>query len=210
LVCIKMDAWLAEKRTAAQLRLDESERRLMHSRAGVLREVLAAREQLAAEATRVEEAEAELQAQRRLRGVDRGVLREVLGDEAERERLLLERELLRRHRFAGTLPPAVRPAPEPPVRLLPAAVDDEDTGQLDRPSANTEPFEVDITDRQIETLALRAVVRFAKLSGREAEDGWAAWRRELRRRLPAFTADEVASRADELRRMVNRDRRGVE
>lgn len=59
----------------------------------------------------------------------------------------------------------------------------------------------EITDSQIERLAVKAVTQFARLSGDESERAWALWRRELTLRLPPLAAAEVLRRADELRRM---------
>ena len=60
-------------------------------------------------------------------------------------------------------------------------------------------LEADYSDEEIETLATKPVVRFAHLSGSEAERAWQTWRGALRQRFPQFVAAEVEQRATELR-----------
>jgi len=65
--------------------------------------------------------------------------------------------------------------------------------------ANGPALQVHLSNEQIETLAARAVIRFAQLSGQGAENAWSAWRAELNRRFPQYAAIEISQRAEELR-----------
>ena len=84
------------------------------------------------------------------------------------------------------------PAPDA-SRQLPALAAPEGHG------LEEQRLEEYITDRQIETLALRALTRFAGLVPEEADRQWEEWRRELYVRFPPYAAAEVERRADELR-----------
>jgi hypothetical protein len=138
--------------------------------------ILEARRRVAVAGTATEEAEADLQLHRQVRVSGPEAGRTLLGQETEVERLLVERERLRRQRLPGALDAGV-----PLTPALPASV------------------EWEIDDRQVEALALKAVTRFAGLLPEEAERAWAAWRRELGLRLPPYAAAEVARRAEALR-----------
>ena len=61
--------------------------------------------------------------------------------------------------------------------------------------------EWEISDREIETLAVKAVSQFGSMAPVEAERSWLNWRRELELRLPPYAAQEVARRAEQLRQM---------
>jgi hypothetical protein len=137
--------------------------------------ILAARHQVALAGTASEEAEAELFLRRRLRSSDPSESRTLLGQETETERLLLEREQLRRERLR---PGGGATAGE--ARALPAAA------------------EWAISDQQIEAMAVRAVAHFAQFSGAKAERARALWRTELQQRLPPYAALEVAHRVEAL------------
>jgi hypothetical protein len=155
---LKTQAWLTRHAAAATL------------------VILEARQQVALAGTTSEEAEAELFLRREVRASGHQERQALLGQEAEVERLLLERERLRSQRQRAPLGGSdVLPL------ALPAAV------------------EWDLDDRQIETMAVKAVTRFSALPPPEAERAWAAWHRELRLRLPPYAAAEVARRAEALR-----------
>jgi hypothetical protein len=138
--------------------------------------ILEARRRVA-EACRVtEEAEAELEMGQFLRAIpgEQGV--QILGVQAEMERLQLERERLRRQRLQQGLPTTGAT-----LAALPPAV------------------EWEISDQEIEALAVKAVTHFGALESSEAERAWLTWRRELELRLPPYAAAEVARRAEQLR-----------
>jgi hypothetical protein len=141
--------------------------------------VLEARRRMAEARTTTEEAEAECQLRRTLRQAPTEQGRQILGQETEIERLLLEREHLRQQRWRNGLPGAGSPLP-----ALPAAI------------------EWEVSDQQIESLAVKAVTRFSQLPPAEAERAWARWRRELGVRLPPYAAAEVARRAQALRNLA--------
>lgn len=56
----------------------------------------------------------------------------------------------------------------------------------------------DVSDEQIEALALKAVLEIRQLPSAEVEQAWECWRRELGLRLPPYVATEVARRAEQL------------
>lgn len=143
---------------------------------------LEGRRQAADLARLADEAEAERALLASVRQAPPEQARRIIGADLETQRLLLEREQLRRERLG--LPPAAPTA----TRALPAPAEPE-------PAA----LEVHVSDRQVETLALRALTRFADLPPDEADRRWEQWRRELRLRLPSYAAAEVERRAEELR-----------
>jgi hypothetical protein len=150
--------------------------RMRHAAAAELT-ILEARRRVA-EARRVtEEAEAEVELRQALQTVsgEQGV--EILAPQAQIERLLLEREQLRRQRLQQALS-----GPSPAA--LPATV------------------EWEISDRQIEAFAVKAVTQFEALPPGEAQQQWLAWRRELELRLPPYAAAEVARRVEQLRQLA--------
>jgi hypothetical protein len=155
---------------------------LVHHAAAAEVTILGARRQVAESRLATLEAEAELQLRVTVAAVPPEQGREILGREMEVERLLLEREQLRKQRLIGG--PSQIPAP----LALPPAVDWE------------------VSDQQIQALAVKAVTRFAPLPPGEAERAWVLWRRELGLRLPAYAAGEVARRADELRDLARENR----
>jgi hypothetical protein len=141
--------------------------------------VLEARRRMAEARTITEEAETECQLRRTLRQASTDQGRQILGQETEIERLLLEREQLRQQRWMSGLPGAGSPAPALPVAI-----------------------EWEVSDRQTEALAVKAVTRFSQLPPAEADRAWARWRRELGVRLPPYAAAEVARRAQALRNLA--------
>jgi len=149
---------------------------LFRHAAGAELTVLEARRRMAEARITTEEAEAACQLRRTLRQAPAEQARQILGQETEIERLLLEREQLRQQRWMSGLPGA-----DPPSLALPAVI------------------EWEINERQIESLAVKAVTRFSQLPPAEAQRAWARWRRELGVRLPPYAAAEVARRAQELR-----------
>ena len=137
--------------------------------------ILDARRRVAQAAEAAEAAEARTAARRVVgrRGLD--LQRAITSHEVEMEGLLLERDRLQAQRREA------RRLPEPGRAAL---------------SGGAEPH---IDDREIEALAVKAVARFGRLDGNEAESAWAAWREELRKRFPRYAAAEVERRAAELR-----------
>lgn len=97
--------------------------------------------------------------------------RRIIGADLETQRLLKERDQLRRERLSH---PAVGsptvPALPPPSRPEPTAL------------------EAHVSDQQMEVLALRALTRFSNLPPDEEERRWDEWRRELHARLPPYAA----------------------
>lgn len=200
LMRLNWKARLAEGATEAELRILDCQLRLIEKRRAVaeadararmsledmeraayMRE-LEGRRQAADLARQADEAEAERALLASVRRAPPEQARRIIGADLETQRLLLEREQLRRERLG-------LPLPAPSAALaLPAA------GPME-PAA----LEVHVSDRQVETLALRALTRFAALPPEEAERRWDEWRRELHVRLPPYAADEVERRADELR-----------
>jgi hypothetical protein len=139
--------------------------------------ILEARRRVA-EARRVtEEAEAEVELRQSLQSLpgEKGV--QLLAPQTQIERLLLEREQLRRQRLQQALS-------GPPRAAIPAVV------------------EWDLSDREIEAMAVKAVTEFSRLPAAEAESQWLAWRRELELHLPSYAAQEVARRAEQLRQLA--------
>lgn len=82
------------------------------------------------------------------------------------------------------------------------AVQEGSRGERSRGSGLEDDTGLALTDRQIESLALKAVVRFARLPDEEAIRAWRIWQEELRRRFPAFAAAEIIQRARELRELA--------
>lgn len=199
---LRYDAWRSEIECEAELRLLTCEQVLAERRQALaLTEIngkyalaqaelsgklalaqadIDGRIRLTRAALEAEELEEELTFQRRLRQATPDRARLILGADVETQRLLLERDQLRRQRTIGAVPAMPsRPAEGgPPGQAL---------------------LEAHVSDREIETLAVRAVTRFALLEPAEARQEWARWRQELDARFPAYAAEEIASRADELR-----------
>ncbi len=198
LLRLNWQARLAEGATEAELRILDCQLRLIEKRhmvagadlqartiiadmerAAYMRE-LEGRREATDLARQADEAEAERALLASVRQAAPEQARRIVGADMETQRLLLEREQLRRERLAQ--PPAATnvalalPAPVEPVAL-----------------------EVHVSDRQIETLAVRALTRFAGLPPDEADRRWEQWRRELHVRLPPYAAAEVERRANELR-----------
>ena len=170
---------VAEAELRARIGLAEIEREAM------LRE-LAGRRQAAELAQHAEEAEAERRLMLSVRQAPPEQARRILGADIETQRLLKERDQLRRERLGTSLP-----VPSVPALPAPDYVDTDGTGGL----------EVYVSDRQVETLAVRALTRFSNLPPDEADRQWEAWRQELHVRLPSYAAAQVEARADELRRL---------
>ena len=195
-------AHLTEGATDAELRMLACQLRVIEGRRAVAEAELNARISLAdlertanvrelegrrqaAELERqAEEAEAERALLASVRQASPEQARRIIGADLETQRLLLEREQLRRERMG--LPPAAPPA----ALALPAP---------GRPGPAA--LEVHVSDRQVETLALRALTRFAALPPGEAERRWDEWRRELHLRLPPYAAAQVERRVEELREL---------
>jgi hypothetical protein len=152
--------------------------RMRHAAAAELT-ILEARRRVA-EAQRItQEAEAEVTLQQALQAApgEQGV--QLLGPQAEIERLLLERERLRRQRLQQAL-----------------------AGGGSLLAGQPAVVEWEISDREIESMAVKAVTQFAGLEPYAAQQAWSAWRRDLELRLPPYAAHEVARRAEQLRQMA--------
>lgn len=150
--------------------------------------VLEARREMAAARMATEDAERELRRCRHLYCVPPAEAQQVLREENETERLLLERKQIRDARFGrGALPPPAAQAPARAGLAFPAA----------SPAA-----ELALNDRQIERLAQNSAAHARDLPSGEAERFWAEWQAELERRFPAFAATEIARRAAELRGLL--------
>ena len=78
------------------------------------------------------------------------------------------------------------------IRLMPSGGD----GVL------SSPIELQVSDKLIEQLAVRAVTRFSQLPENEAERAWADWERDLKARLPAYVVADVVRRSQELRQQL--------
>jgi hypothetical protein len=186
-----------QQRLAARRSLAESELAAEHAfalarmqaRTGLALEGWSARLQIAQVALEAEEAEAECAFRRRVYVAPPEQARQILGASLETERLLGERERLRRQQRTGSEPPAPAMIPAPPSPLPPAMP----------PALPAPALEEHVSDRQIEALALRAVTRFGGLPPEAAERAWQEWRRELERRLPPYAVQEVCRRAEEVR-----------
>lgn len=199
---LRYEAWKEEAASDAEVRILSARQRVAKQRASGELAALQAKIQLAEtemdgrrrlllQALQVEELEGEVTLRRQLRQSSPEGRRQILGAEVEVERLMLEREQLRQQRLSGTAPvPATLPAHTMPA--LPA------------PEEAYEEAEEYISDRQIETLALKAVTRFAALEPDEADRQWRRWREELFRRFPEYAAEEIAQRTDEMRGLVRR------
>lgn len=223
----KWQAWLTEEATDAELRMLDCQRRVIEGRRTVAEAELDARIALdrkelggrldRAETERealiqnlegrrrvaeltllVEETEAERILLQTVRQAPPAQARQIVGAALETERLLAERDRLRRERL-GSSARAAFPATDS-VSALPAPVFQALTSSAITSSAVTSSaLEVHVSDHQIETLAVRALTRFAGLSPDEADQRWEEWKRELYVRLPPYAAAEVERRADELR-----------
>ena len=194
-------AHLAEGATEAELRILACQVRVIEGRRAVaeaelrariglaeiereaLLQELAGQRQAAELGLQAEEAEAERRLMSAVRQAPPEQARRILGADIETQRLLKERDQLRRERLGAPPVPA-------PLALL--ALPDPNGCE---PAA----LEVHVTDRQVEALAVRALTRFAGLPPDEADRQWEAWRQELHARLPPYAAAEVERRADELR-----------
>lgn len=198
LMRLNRQAWLAEGAAEAELRILACQQRLIEARravaeaglqaqislaeierAAALRE-LESQRQAAELALRADEAEAERRLMASVRQAAPEQARRIVGADTETQRLLLERDQLRRQRLGTPSSATVASASAP---------------------AETEPtgLEVHVSDQQVEALAVRALTRFAALPPDEAERRWDEWRRELQVRLPPYAAAEVEARATELR-----------
>ncbi len=179
---LRFTAWVTERATDAELRILHC-RKLVTEGRGIVQETeWETRRRIAIARRQAEEEEAEGHLGALLRQASAGNMRQILGSELEKEKLLLERSLLRRLQRAGLPPPAPQPVSDLP------------------PSANA--LEVHVSDQQIEAMALKAIARFGTLERDEAERAWATWRQELERRFPRYAALEIAARAEELRRIA--------
>jgi hypothetical protein len=199
-------AHLAEGATEAELRILASQVRVIEGRrevaeaelrarmvlAEIEREAvlkdLSGRRQAAELALQAEEAEAERRLMSAVRQASPEQARRILGADLETQQLLKERDQLRRERLGTGTPLPALPAPTLLAPSVPAWSGPEGAS-----------LQVHVTDRQVETLAVRALTRFAGLPPEEADRQWDAWRRELHVRLPPYAAAEVERRADELR-----------
>lgn len=182
-------AWLTECATGAQLRILRSRRQVVALQAALCEDELEARRRLGEATLRAEDAEAERDLRCRLRSSSAEEARAFLQDELERERLLLARTRLRQ-------------IPPPASQVLDLAHSTSTDTRSLAAEAATPSVEVEISDRQIDALALKAVTRFAALPAEEAERAWETWKHELRRRLPPYAAMEVACRAEALRGLL--------
>ena len=171
---------VAEAELSARIGLAEIERAAMLSE-------LAFRRQAAELALQADEAEEERRLLSAVRQATPEQARRIVGADLETQRLLKERDQLRRERLGTSLP-----APALPPLALPAP---------DAADSETTALEVHVSDRQVEALAVRALTRFAVLPPDEADRQWEVWRRELHVRLPPYAAAQVEARADELRRL---------
>ncbi len=199
LLRLNWQARLTEGATEAQLRILACQMRLIEGRRAVAEAELQARislaeiqraaftrelegrRQAAELALQADEAEAERALLSAVRQATPEQARRIVGADLETERLLLERSRLRRERLG-------LPFAAPPAAALP-------------PPGEPQPatLEVHVSDQQVETLAVRALTRFAALPPAEAERRWEEWRRELHARFPVYAAAEIERRADELR-----------
>jgi hypothetical protein len=194
-------AWWTEHACRAELRIHDWRSRVRTQHAAFELQCLEARLSMAKTATRVVDQEAELWLRHRLSNADSAEQHRILDGEVMTQRLMVEREHLLHLRESGSLPPlepstfylssaAARTPELPPVPPEPPKP--EDIGA----------FELDLSDRQIENLALKAVALFSQLDREAADSAWKDWRAELEKRLPRYTAVEVAQRAEELRRLM--------
>lgn len=196
-------AWYTERTATAELRVLAAREKLLDGRSALGEKMLSARERLASAAVRAEDALAELDFHRRRRLIPPQQAHRGLTDEVLVERLLLERELIRKHRALGT--PAkdlaqLREDTEAANRITPGLLGNQSTAQP--ASDSTDSFALHVSDEQIESLALRAAARFSQLRGKEAERAWSAWRSELYKRFAEFTALEIEQRVLALRRRM--------
>lgn len=175
-------AWVAGQATDAEIQTLRSRQKLIEAQAALAKAQLEARRGVTEALILAEEEEAELRLRRSLRATPQDVAGAILTGELEIEKRLAERERLRQQRHAGG---AILTASSS-LGALPAA-----------------PLvEVDVSDEDIEARALQAVVRFGALNPAEAEAAWAEWRTQLLEQIPPYAAAEVASRAEEMRRLL--------
>lgn len=156
---------------SAEIKHWSHQRRLTEARGASLLSDHEARTRLATASSHAEEAEAEARFLTMVCRLDHPEAQRIVGADAETQRLLLERDRLRKERVTLLQP---------------------------QPHSAGWPIEPSISDREIETLALRAVRRAAAMEPRTVDAFWQQWREQARLRLPAYAAAEAISRAGEL------------
>lgn len=174
LLSLKAQAWMTERMTDAQVRIYQAHSRLLDAEASVIETEYSARTR-ALLAHRQFEAERTGTTQARH---DYEALLPLTRSILERQDGI-ERRLEAHELRLNELPRLLPPPPQPVVTL-----------------------DVDISDRQIEAIAARAVNRISALAGPKQEAAWAAFQAEARQRFPAYAAEEIIRRADQLRRIV--------
>jgi hypothetical protein len=150
--------------------------RMRHAAAAELT-ILEARRRVAEARKLTEEAEADVELRQALNAAPGEQAVQLLAPQTEVQRLLLQHEQLRRQRLYQALPSPTLADPSPTL-------------------------EWELSDREIETLAVKAVSQFGAMGPVEAQRAWQEWRQELERRLPPYAAAEVIRRAHALQLMA--------
>jgi hypothetical protein len=152
--------------------------------------ILNARARVAHARLRAEDEENELRLHRQAANLPPPAAQAILREDIAVQRLLLERSRIRALRL-GQRVPDTEPSPPPVVvRELP-------------PPAAVPILERDLSDRDIEVLAQRALTHAAELPAAERSAFWQRWETRLAEKLPPYPAAEVRRRAEQLRQMID-------
>jgi hypothetical protein len=176
---MQWDAWLTERATDVEVRVLHCQQQLVAERSALAQAELAAARSFVQEARQLEEEQYEWEFERTVRALPPYQARVIIDQDIETQRLLQERDLIRR---GGNPPRRVVAAPAPRM-------------QLPEPAPAVEPH---ITEREIARLALRAATRFSQLEPQAADKAWARWEQEVRYRFPSYAAEEIIERANEM------------
>jgi hypothetical protein len=211
LLRMRYEAWWTETASAAELRILDQQEQVITRRAVLAEAEFNARTRVIAAAVSAADQESEFALRMQLREASITDRFLILGAEVETQRLLAEREYLCGIRANKALPPPPHiPAPAPRANLPCLPTGGRPFPALPERDPHVDPlkpeeigeFELHVSDRQIDRLALKAVTRFQHLPRQEAQRAWASWEEELHRRLPMNTAAEVVQRARELQSVM--------
>jgi hypothetical protein len=178
----QFQTWSEERWNEAEVRRLQSQTRLIQAQQELAEAEYRALRAVHTIAAGAEEAASERSFHRTLRAVDPREAHRILRIAVEEETALLQREQIRRYRLGeGAI-------------NLPIG--------LDRESPSSGGMEVDLSARQVESLALRAVTQFQSLPVAERESAFTRWKEELEAKFPAFAVAEILRKAEELRGLL--------
>lgn len=177
-----IDTWCLEKETAIEVRRLDAQTKLIEARQKVVRAEYVARIEALQLEQQYEQEVRELVFWRTLNTVPEDMQLTYLERQKATELLLAERETLLRNRREGISTPPVPalPPPDAPVPVTETAI---------------QPY---VSDREIQRIASRALMKLGSLTGVQAEIAWKAFHQELMRRYPQNIVQEIEDRVEEL------------